>query len=69
VKDAVRFRTEGRQAAKTVRCCRAKWDAYPCRNVGEIYDYTEYAYRLCYLRGPEGRIIELVEKITSGEAG
>jgi catechol 2,3-dioxygenase-like lactoylglutathione lyase family enzyme len=36
--------------------------------VGEVYDYQEYAYRLCYLRGPEGLIIELAEKITSGEA-
>ena len=33
--------------------------------VGEVYDYTEYAYRLCYLRGPEGLIIELAEKISS----
>ena len=33
--------------------------------VGEVYDYTEYAYRLCYVRGPEGLIIELAERITS----
>jgi catechol 2,3-dioxygenase-like lactoylglutathione lyase family enzyme len=36
--------------------------------VGEVYDYKEYAYRLCYLRGPEGLIIELAEKITSEAA-
>ncbi|HYP60075.1 MAG TPA: VOC family protein, partial [Thermomicrobiales bacterium] len=36
--------------------------------VGEVYDYTEYAYRLCYLRGPEGLIIELAEKLSSEEA-
>ena len=33
--------------------------------VGEVCDYEEYAYRLCYLRGPEGLIIELAETITS----
>lgn len=32
--------------------------------VGEICDYAEYAYRLCYLRGPEGLIIELAEKLS-----
>jgi catechol 2,3-dioxygenase-like lactoylglutathione lyase family enzyme len=36
--------------------------------VGEVYTYEEYSYRLCYLRGPEGLIIELAERITSGEA-
>ena len=36
--------------------------------VGEVYDYKEYAYRLCYLRGPEGLIIELAEKLSSEEA-
>jgi catechol 2,3-dioxygenase-like lactoylglutathione lyase family enzyme len=31
--------------------------------VGEIVDY-ENVYRLCYLRGPEGIIVELVERIS-----
>lgn len=35
--------------------------------VGEIRDY-EGTYRLCYVRGPEGLIVELVEKIASEEA-
>ncbi|MFD1048499.1 hypothetical protein ACFQ1S_24685 [Kibdelosporangium lantanae] len=30
--------------------------------VGEIVDYQD-AYWLCYLRGPDGIIVELVEKI------
>jgi catechol 2,3-dioxygenase-like lactoylglutathione lyase family enzyme len=34
--------------------------------VGEVQDYEEYAYRLCYLRGPEGLIIELAERIAAG---
>ena len=33
--------------------------------VGEVQDFAEYSYRECYLRGPEGLIIELAEKITS----
>jgi catechol 2,3-dioxygenase-like lactoylglutathione lyase family enzyme len=33
--------------------------------VGEVQDYKEYAYRVCYLRGPEGLIIELAERISS----
>ncbi len=35
----------------------AGWDT-----VGEIVDY-ENAFRLCYLRGPEGLIIELAERL------
>lgn len=49
VEDAVRFRRRGGRRQKTVRCCRAKWDAY----------------RVCYLRVPEGLIIELAEKLAS----
>jgi catechol 2,3-dioxygenase-like lactoylglutathione lyase family enzyme len=32
--------------------------------VGEVQDY-EGAYRLCYVRGPEGLIVELAERIAS----
>ena len=35
--------------------------------VGEVRDY-EGAYRLCYVRGPEGLIIELAEQIASAGA-
>ena len=31
--------------------------------VGEVCDYAN-VYRLCYVRGPEGLIVELAEKIT-----
>ena len=31
--------------------------------VGEVRDYAN-VYRLCYVRGPEGLIVELAEKIT-----
>jgi len=30
--------------------------------VGEVVNYEEYSYKLCYLRGPEGIIVELAEK-------
>jgi catechol 2,3-dioxygenase-like lactoylglutathione lyase family enzyme len=33
--------------------------------VGEVRDFAEYSYRLCYLRGPEGLIVELAEQIAS----
>lgn len=36
--------------------------AHGAEFVGEVVDY-EGIYRLCYLRGPEGIIVELVEKI------
>jgi hypothetical protein len=36
----------GGRRQRTVRCCRAKWDAY----------------RVCYLRVPEGLIIELASE-------
>lgn len=32
--------------------------------VGEVQDYED-SYRLCYVRGPEGLIIELAERIAS----
>jgi catechol 2,3-dioxygenase-like lactoylglutathione lyase family enzyme len=32
--------------------------------VGEIRDYED-SYRLCYVRGPEGLIVELAEQIAS----
>jgi catechol 2,3-dioxygenase-like lactoylglutathione lyase family enzyme len=35
--------------------------------VGEVRDYEE-TYRLCYVRGPEGLIVELVEQIASARA-
>ena len=31
--------------------------------VGNVQDLEEYNYRLCYVRGPEGLIIELAERI------
>jgi catechol 2,3-dioxygenase-like lactoylglutathione lyase family enzyme len=36
--------------------------------VGEVQDYGN-VYRLCYVRGPEGLIVELAENIASGRAG
>lgn len=36
--------------------------------VGEICDYEPYSYRLCYVRGPEGLIVELAEQIASAGA-
>jgi catechol 2,3-dioxygenase-like lactoylglutathione lyase family enzyme len=36
--------------------------------VGEVADYGT-SYRLCYVRGPEGLIVELAEKLTSAVAG
>ena len=36
--------------------------------VGEVCDYGN-VYRLCYLRGPEGLIVELAERITAEAAG
>jgi catechol 2,3-dioxygenase-like lactoylglutathione lyase family enzyme len=36
--------------------------AYGAELVGELEQY-ENSYRLCYVRGPEGIIIELAEKI------
>ena len=36
--------------------------------VGEVRDYGN-VYRLCYVRGPEGLIVELAERITSDPAG
>ncbi len=35
--------------------------------VGESQDYEDF-YRLCYVRGPEGLIVELAEKLGSGGA-
>jgi len=35
--------------------------------VGEVRDFED-TYRLCYVRGPEGLIIELAEQITSERA-
>ncbi|WP_217493373.1 hypothetical protein [Haladaptatus sp. W1] len=35
--------------------------------VGEVCDYEDI-YRLCYVRGPEGLIVELAEQIASEEA-
>jgi catechol 2,3-dioxygenase-like lactoylglutathione lyase family enzyme len=32
--------------------------------VGEVVDF-ENVYRLCYVRGPEGMIVELAEKLTA----
>ncbi|HKP75575.1 MAG TPA: VOC family protein [Longimicrobiaceae bacterium] len=36
--------------------------------VGELRAFEEHNYRLCYLRGPEGLIVELAEKIAGGGA-
>jgi hypothetical protein len=33
-----------------------------CELVGEVESYRDI-YRLCYLRGPEGIIVELAERI------
>jgi catechol 2,3-dioxygenase-like lactoylglutathione lyase family enzyme len=35
--------------------------------VGEVRDYED-SYRLCYVRGPEGLIVELAEQLTRGGA-
>jgi hypothetical protein len=35
--------------------------------VGEVCDYED-AYRLCYVRGPEGLIVEFAERIGSAGA-
>jgi catechol 2,3-dioxygenase-like lactoylglutathione lyase family enzyme len=35
--------------------------------VGEVVQYEE-AYRLCYIRGPEGLLIGLAEELRAGEA-
>jgi catechol 2,3-dioxygenase-like lactoylglutathione lyase family enzyme len=35
--------------------------------VGEVVQYEE-AYRLCYIRGPEGFLIGLAEELRAGEA-
>lgn len=35
--------------------------------VGEVRDFED-TYRLCYVRGPEGLIVELTEQIASGGA-
>src|ERR671921_71800 len=35
-----------------------------CIEVGEVQDYGNI-YRLCYVRGPEGLIVELAEQIAS----
>jgi len=35
--------------------------------VGEVCDFGD-SYRLCYVRGPEGLIIEFAEKLASSEA-
>jgi hypothetical protein len=32
--------------------------------IGEVQDYED-TFRLCYVRGPEGRIVELAEQIGS----
>jgi hypothetical protein len=39
------------------RVRRAGWDT-----IGEIVDY-ESAFLLCYVRGPEGLIVELAERL------
>ncbi len=36
--------------------------------VGEVRDFEAYSYRLWYVRGPEGLIVELAERIASGGA-
>lgn len=36
--------------------------------VGDVCDYGT-SFRLCYVRGPEGLIIELAERLGSGQAG
>lgn len=36
--------------------------------VGEVCDFEEYAYRLCYVRGPDGLIVEFAEQIASERA-
>jgi hypothetical protein len=34
--------------------------------VGDVVNYED-TYRLCYVRGPEGLIVEFAERIGSGE--
>lgn len=38
------------------------------QTVGEVQDYGD-AYRLCYVRGPEGLIVELTEKLGAEDWG
>jgi catechol 2,3-dioxygenase-like lactoylglutathione lyase family enzyme len=40
---------------------RARLEAHGAELIGEVVDY-EGAYLLCYLRGPDGIIVELAEK-------
>lgn len=35
--------------------------------IGEVCDY-ESVFRLCYVRGPEGLIVELAERLSGGDA-
>ena len=49
------------------RCCRPKTatddsQARGAELVGELERYED-SYRLCYVRGPEGIIVELAEQI------
>jgi catechol 2,3-dioxygenase-like lactoylglutathione lyase family enzyme len=36
--------------------------------VGDVQDFEEYDYRLCYVRGPAGLIVELAEHIASNSS-
>jgi catechol 2,3-dioxygenase-like lactoylglutathione lyase family enzyme len=40
----------------------ARLQALGAELVGEVVDYGDF-YRLCYIRGPEGIIVELAEKL------
>jgi hypothetical protein len=37
------------------------------RTVGKVQDYAD-RYRLCYIRGPKGIIVELAEQLGSPQA-
>ena len=42
----------------------ARLSAYGARLVGEVVQYQN-AYRLCYVRGPEGLLIGLAEELNA----
>lgn len=49
-------------AVEDIEAVVAKLKESGAENFGEIQNY-ENAYKLCYIRGPEGIILELAEKI------
>lgn len=50
-------------AVDDLRATLARLEAQGAELVGEVIDYGT-SYRLCYLRGPGGMIVELAEKLS-----